>query len=69
MNWQMTEAWRLAEELELMRARSIARTSRLKVDWRGLYDPHAATELASLIYNRMTTPPSKRKKASNEDRR
>jgi hypothetical protein len=62
--WQFEAAWRLAEELEMMRARERAGRERRdsKLTWHWFYDPHAATELASLIYNRLTTRPADAKK-------
>jgi hypothetical protein len=54
VNWQMREAWRLAEELETIRVKYADRRGRTA---ESTYDPHAVTELASLIYNRMTNKP------------
>lgn len=60
MKWQELAAWKLAEELDVIRAKAATRSSR-QGTWMGMYDPHAATELARLIYNRMTNNPAKQR--------
>lgn len=47
-------AYRLAVEISVVIAKEVARNSRARgVTWHHFYDPHAATELGSLIHNRM----------------
>lgn len=49
----------LASEIEVLHARDLARRQgrgRSRQSWQDLYDPHAATELGSLIYNRLCSP-------------
>jgi len=43
----------LAEEIEELHARDLARRSKIPKRWTDFYDAHAATELGSLIYNRL----------------
>jgi hypothetical protein len=51
------QCYELAQEIEWIHAREIARIigGRSKRCWHQFYDPHAATELGSLIYNRQFT--------------
>ena len=56
----MIRAHRLAHELEVQRAKAEAKWDRMRRDWLHFYDPHAATELGNLIYNRMFPGPTTR---------
>lgn len=50
------ECHRLAQTIEVLFAKDRAssrRRGRSKIDWHEEYDPHAATELGNLIYNRI----------------
>ena len=51
----------LAEEIEYLRARELARNSRKRLPsprWQEFYDAHAATELAMLMFNRLSSKSS-----------
>lgn len=52
MDERLIAAHKLGEEIESTRAKCAARRGE---KWEHLYDPHAATELGNLIYDRMTT--------------
>jgi hypothetical protein len=55
MNASEIRCYYLAEEIEEIHARDLARQHPRwhRKTWKEYYDPHAATELGSLIYNRL----------------
>ena len=61
MDWKTIAAYKLGQELEWINARQRAQ-GRRGTNAMQMYDPHAATELGSLIYKRMTTPPARKSK-------
>ena len=54
-------AYKLAMEIEMVhakdRTRLLDKGRRMKLRWQDEYDPHTATELGSLIYNRLFPEP------------
>lgn len=49
------EAYKLAEFIEVIAAKREASAKRQTENWEAFFDRHAATELGTLIFNRMST--------------
>jgi hypothetical protein len=53
MSFSETQCYIVAQEIEQVHAMEMARRSKIPKKWADFYDPHAATEMGALIYNRL----------------
>lgn len=53
MSFSETQCYIVAQEITQVHAMEMARLARTPKRWATFYDPHAATEMGALIYNRL----------------